>query len=100
MTKRTRQIIGLLSSGRHDHGIAALRSPGRCLLFLRPQLRPAAGRYSGYSVGSAGDVNGDGFADLIVGSSGGNAAYLVFGRASGCAASLDLSSLDGTFLDL
>jgi len=57
---------------------------------------------SGYSVASAGDVNGDGFADLIVGANSANpngfasgASYVVFGQASGFAASLDLSSLDG-----
>jgi Ca2+-binding RTX toxin-like protein len=58
-----------------------------------------AGDYSGYSVASAGDVNGDGFADLIVGASGaGNsgASYVVFGKATGFAANIDLSSLDGT----
>ena len=58
---------------------------------------------SGRSVASAGDVNGDGFADLIVGADGadpnGNtsgASYVVFGKASGFAANLDLSSLDGS----
>ena len=63
----------------------------------------AAGDQSGCSVASAGDVNGDGFADLIVGASGADphgtdsgASYVVFGKASGFAANLDLSSLDGS----
>jgi VCBS repeat-containing protein len=61
---------------------------------------------SGVSVSSAGDVNGDGFADLIVGaqqaeSPGGAASegesYVVFGKASWTGTpSLDLSTLDGT----
>jgi Ca2+-binding RTX toxin-like protein len=62
----------------------------------------AAGDYSGYSVASAGDVNGDGFADVIVGAfyadphgSASGASYVVFGKASGFAANIDLSSLDG-----
>ena len=55
---------------------------------------------SGISVASAGDFNGDGYDDLIVGASGADgdagAAYVVFGKASGFAANLDLSTLDGT----
>ena len=64
------------------------------------RLTGAAGDYAGYSVASAGDVNGDGFVDLLVGAlrGGGGAgdAYVVFGHASGFAANLDLSTLTGT----
>jgi hypothetical protein len=49
---------------------------------------------------SAGDVNGDGIADLIIGASGANSGagkvYVVFGTRGGFADPLPLSSLDGT----
>ena len=59
---------------------------------------------SGWSVSSAGDVNGDGIDDLIIGTRGadpnGNSnageSYVVFGSSGGFGASLDLSSLDGS----
>jgi len=59
---------------------------------------------SGFSVSGAGDVNGDGIADVIIGarsaapggSSSAGKSYVVFGSAGGFAASLDLSSLGGT----
>ncbi len=62
----------------------------------------AASDHSGYSVSTAGDVNGDGFDDLIVGAYGapnGNysgSTYVVFGKASGFSAAMDLSSLNGS----
>ncbi len=63
----------------------------------------ADGDFAGVSVSAAGDINGDGFGDLLVGAhradEGGydrGAAYVVFGKASGFGASLPLSSLDGT----
>jgi hypothetical protein len=59
---------------------------------------------SGKSVSSAGDVNGDGFDDLIVGAvsadpggrNGAGESYVVFGKSGGFTSSIDLSSLDGT----
>ncbi len=54
------------------------------------------GSNSGFSVASAGDVNGDGLNDLIIGASGTGVSYVVFGNASGFASNIDLSSLDGT----
>jgi Ca2+-binding RTX toxin-like protein len=64
----------------------------------------AAGDYSGFSVASAGDVNGDGFDDVIVGafraSPDGNTyageTYVVFGQGAPFADTIDLASLDGT----
>ena len=62
-------------------------------------LGEAAFDWAGQSVSSAGDLNGDGFADLIVGAVGNDdagstagAAYVVFGKASGFA-DIDLVSL-------
>ena len=64
-----------------------------------------AGDESGFSVSSAGDVNGDGYDDLIIGASEANQngnfsgeTYLVYGGASapGTNGVLDLSTLDGT----
>ena len=59
---------------------------------------------SGNSVSSAGDVNGDGFDDVIIGARSadpnGNSfageSYVVFGAAGGFAPSLSLAALDGT----
>ncbi|MEQ6204688.1 Ig-like domain-containing protein [Sulfitobacter sp. HNIBRBA2951] len=65
------------------------------------------GDQSGYAVGAAGDVNGDGFDDVIIGArtgydySGGSFGYagrsfVVFGTDTGLSGDLDLSTLDGT----
>jgi hypothetical protein len=59
---------------------------------------------SGFSVSAAGDINGDGIDDLIVGApsaySNGNflagSSYVVFGKSTPFSATLALSSLDGS----
>lgn len=62
---------------------------------------------SGYSVNGAGDINGDGIDDLIVGAyrvdlddpygiSGHGRSYVVFGATSGWPSELELSSLNGS----
>ncbi|AOC93767.1 HYR domain protein [Flavobacterium anhuiense] len=68
-------------------------------------------REAGFSVNNAGDVNGDGIKDLIIGAPGNynpwygaskiykiipGAAYVIFGKASGFAPNIDLGLLDGT----
>ena len=66
-----------------------------------------AGDFSGGAVAAAGDVNGDGFADFIIGAQNGDGAnngvngagesYLVFGSANvGSSGSINLSGLSGS----
>jgi hypothetical protein len=64
---------------------------------------PEDAEYSGFSVSGAGDFNGDGFADVVVGIDGVNhngsatgSSYIIFGKANGFSATLDLSKLDNT----
>jgi Ca2+-binding RTX toxin-like protein len=62
----------------------------------------AATDHSGRAVAVAGDVNSDGFSDLLVGApeadngvTGTGSTYVVFGKAPGFASALNLSTLDG-----
>ncbi len=61
--------------------------------------------YAGYSVSGAGDVNGDGYCDILIGASEDSDAhswysgqvYLVLGKASGWAMNTDLSAASASF---
>ncbi|HEV7402648.1 MAG TPA: hypothetical protein VGO11_06980 [Chthoniobacteraceae bacterium] len=60
------------------------------------------GDYAGVSVSAAGDVNGDGFDDVIVGASAAatrglrsGEAYVVYGKAAAFPSSLSVTALDG-----
>jgi hypothetical protein len=63
-----------------------------------------ANDYSGRSVSSAGDINGDGFDDIIIGvyradpngQDQAGESYVVFGKAGGFSANLNSSALDGS----
>ncbi len=54
---------------------------------------------AGFGVAGGGDVNGDGLADMVIGAPGANsgsgAAFVVFGRSTAFASSINLSTLDG-----
>lgn len=63
----------------------------------------AEGNFLRSSVSSAGDVNGDGFDDVIIGADFTNSngklsssSYIIFGKTSGFEASMNLSELDGS----
>ncbi len=63
-----------------------------------------AGDYSGYSVTTAGDVNGDGYSDILIGAHtadaggiiGAGETYVVFGKVESFGERFDLSGLDGS----
>jgi hypothetical protein len=48
------------------------------------------------AVGNSGDVNGDGFDDIVIGERVANDAYMVFGKATSFPDTVELSTLDGS----
>ena len=52
--------------------------------------------FMGNRISNLGDINGDGIDDVGIAGSGSNTAYVVFGKTTAWANSLDLAALDGT----
>jgi hypothetical protein len=74
--------------------LSALRTGDGSIGFVLDGIGPQD--FSGGSVSGAGDVNGDGIGDLLVGAAGAGSAgeaYVVFGRASGFDSRIGLASL-------
>lgn len=64
----------------------------------------SAGDEAGYAVAGGGDVNGDGYDDILIGAPTANAVYLFYGGKGGTAygelSTTDLADADATFLGI
>ena len=91
--------VGVTVSGATAGGVIELSALDGSNGFV---LNGIASDYAGYAVSSAGDINGDGFVDLLIGAPGGQAgdlgqSYVVFGGSNvGSGGVIDLSDLDGS----
>jgi hypothetical protein len=95
------QVFVLFGSASGFPALTDLSNPGT-LGVLR--IEGKAGDYAGQTLDRAGDINGDGFDDIILGgarAAPGNqlhagASYVVFGSASLTTGTMSVSALDGT----
>ena len=89
------------SSTRAPHHLVIFGQTGAFPLNMTADMLTGAngfvvtGAGGGDQIG-AGDFNGDGFSDIVVGSASANSAYVIFGKSAGISATFDVSSLNGT----
>jgi subtilisin-like proprotein convertase family protein len=79
---------GPASSAQHPLGTVDLLNQANLTIH-----GAAVGDQAGTSVAGAGDVNGDGRTDVIVGAQGADAAYVLYGKATGGTVTLSNSGL-------
>jgi len=56
---------------------------------------PSSSDYLGYSIDSAGDVNNDGYDDVVIGAYGEDAAYLVYGSSTALSSDYEITDVYG-----
>jgi len=92
-------VVGVAGAGVVNiiHGTSAVLPQNSTVAGLSASTVTGPGSI-GWSLDIAGDMNGDGFSDLVIANRGGtttNGAYVVFGSAAGIP-SLSVSTLNGT----
>ncbi len=93
-------VFGRTDAFASTFELSSLATGGGSLGFVMDGV--SAGDYTGFSVSEAGDVNGDGIGDVIVGAYGADphgsksgVSYVVFGTSDGFPAVFKLSTLSG-----
>jgi hypothetical protein len=99
-------VFGHTGTFSSNLDLSALDGTNGFRLHGAPSANPVIASYFGGAVASAGDVNGDGIGDIIVGAPSADtayhtvdrhgAAYVIYGTTSGFAADVSVTSLTGS----
>jgi len=93
---KTYLIFGNTSGFQHDYPLSQADSSF---------IGESSDDWSGYSISGGGDVNGDGFDDILIGAphndvmgSDSGHVYLIFGKETGWTSNMDLANSDASFM--